>query len=165
MSLLLCKLRGKQPHKVRHKMLKVINPREKVKNVRGEQDTRYIILHSVPSYWFFQRKKMMRGDLGRPSRIGREQGKEIMSHWLPKPFSNTLAGVTESKSSSVLAKAEINDNDAAKIWKQVYQPTNIARWLQKTRQIDFEVRGRMRFNIAEFSASKDTWASGCLLQT
>ena len=109
---------------------------------------------------------MMRWDLGRPSRIGREQCKEIMSHWLPKPLSNTLAGVTVSKSSSVLAEAEIiNDNDPAKIWKQADQPINIARWLQKTRQIDFEVLGRMRSNIAEFSASKDAWASGCFLQT
>ena len=50
-----------------------------------------------------------------------------MSHCLPKPLSNTLAGVTVSKSSSVLAKAEINDNDAAKISNQADQPINIAR--------------------------------------
>ena len=108
----------------------IMNPRKKVKNVRGEQDTKYIMPHSVPPYGF-SKEKMMRWDLGRPSRIGREQCKEIISHWLPKPLSNTLAGVTVSRSSSVLAEAEINGNDAAKIWKQADQPINIAWWLQK----------------------------------
>ena len=108
---------------------------------------------------------MMRWDLGRPSRIGREQCKEIMSHWLPKPLSNTLAGVTVSRSSSVLAEAEINGNDAAKIWKQADQPINIAWWLQKNTTNRFWGSWANGSNIAELSPSKDAWASGCFLQT
>lgn len=57
--LLLCQLRGKQLDKVRDKVLKMSHdkPSEESENVRVEQDTKYIIPKSVPSYGFFQRKK------------------------------------------------------------------------------------------------------------
>ena len=59
MSLLLCQLRGKQLDKVSDKVLKMSHdkPSEESENVRVEQDTKYIIPQSVPSYGFFQRKK------------------------------------------------------------------------------------------------------------
>ena len=83
MSLLLCKLRGKQPDKVRHKVLKMTHDKPSGESEKCKRRTRYEVHNTTrrPFILIFpKKKKKMKGDLGRPSRIGREQGKEIMSH-------------------------------------------------------------------------------------